>query len=206
MNWDPLLSSFGLVFVAELGDKTQLAVLTQTCKYRRPLPVFLGASVALTAVTALSVVSGHVLNRLLPQEFIRAAAALAFLVMGGLIWWEAAKSKADEPEIESQCEAFSQEASRGLSAWNWRAFGTTLALLFLAELGDKTQLAVVGMSCRESAMGLVFAGSVLALISITLIAVVGGRRLSQLIPERLLLRLSAAAFVIMGGLIGLNIL
>ena len=58
MNWSSLLSAFGLIFVAELGDKTQLAVMTQTCKFRRPWPVFFGASLALTAVTALGAVGG----------------------------------------------------------------------------------------------------------------------------------------------------
>ncbi len=53
MNWNLLLSTFGLVFLAELGDKTQLMVVTQVCKYRRPWPVFAGASLALVAVTAL---------------------------------------------------------------------------------------------------------------------------------------------------------
>ena len=67
MMWNTLLSAFGLVFVAELGDKTQLAVLTQTCKYRRPWAVFLGASIALTAVTALGAVAGQVLGQFVPE-------------------------------------------------------------------------------------------------------------------------------------------
>ena len=55
MSWSALLPAFALIFVAELGDKTQLAVLTQTCKYGRPWPVFLGASLALTGVTLMDV-------------------------------------------------------------------------------------------------------------------------------------------------------
>ena len=53
MNWSSLLSTFGLIFIAELGDKTQLAVVTQTCKFRSPWAVFAGGSLALTAVTAV---------------------------------------------------------------------------------------------------------------------------------------------------------
>ena len=96
MNWSALLSAFGLVFIAELGDKTQLAVMTQTCKFRRPWPVFLGGSLALTAVTALGAVGGGVLGEFVPAIVIRLVAAAAFVVMGVLIWREAAKSQGEE--------------------------------------------------------------------------------------------------------------
>ena len=60
--------TFGLIFVAELGDKTQLAVVTQTCKYRRPWPVFAGASLALALVTLLGALGGQLLARLISPE------------------------------------------------------------------------------------------------------------------------------------------
>ena len=77
MDWNILWSTFGLVFVAELGDKTQLAVLTQTCKFRRPWAVFAGASVALVGVTALGAVGGRALGQIVPERVVRYAAAAA---------------------------------------------------------------------------------------------------------------------------------
>jgi len=207
MDWNVLFSTFGLIFIAELGDKTQLAVIAQTCKYRCTWPVFLGGSLALTAVTALGVVGGQALGYMIPQTAIRLVAALAFVLMGGLVWREATKSSADAAAESAACEvddAASAASQRQL--WNWKAFGTTLTLLFFAELGDKTQLAVLGLASRQGTPWAVFAGGALALTIVTALGVIGGQQLTRLIPEHLLLKISAVAFVIMGGLIGLGIL
>ncbi|OQX15557.1 MAG: hypothetical protein BWK80_40835 [Desulfobacteraceae bacterium IS3] len=199
MNWSVFFSTFGVLFIAELGDKTQLAVITQTCKYRCPFPVFIGASLALTMVTALGAAGGQVIGHFIPTEIIRTAAAMGFVIMGGLMFKEAARS--DEQESECACEIdVSDESPRW---WNWKAFGSTLTLLFFAELGDKTQLAVLGLASREGQPWLVFAGSALALIAVTALGVIGGQQLCRLIPEKILLKISAGVFVIMGILIGI---
>jgi putative Ca2+/H+ antiporter (TMEM165/GDT1 family) len=199
VNWQPLLSTFGLIFVAELGDKTQLAVMTQTCKHRRPWPVFVGATVALVAVTALGAAGGRLLGQLIPPDVLRHGAALAFVVMGVLIWREAA---AEEEAIE---EDVCCEVDAGL-AWDWQAFGSTFSLLFLAELGDKTQLAVLGLAGKQPSPWPVFLGGALALAAVTALGVLGGRQLCRWISEEVLLRVSAGAFVLMGVLMGLGIL
>ncbi len=201
MDWSAFFSAFGLIFVAELGDKTQLAVMTQTCKFRRPWPVFLGGSLALTAVTALGAAGGQLVGTFIPAVVVRYIAAIAFVVMGALIWRETVKSKADDADCAPE-EVVCVENSHG---WDWKAFGTTLSLLFFAELGDKTQLAVLGMASKQSPW-LVFAGGALALTAVTALGVVGGQQLSKWIPERLLLRISAAAFVVMGVLMGVGII
>ncbi len=202
MDWGAWLSAFGLVFVAELGDKTQLAVVSQTCKFRRPWAVFLGGSLALTAVTAIGAAGGRVLNALVPQDVIRIIAAAAFVVMGALIWREAKKADA-RAECDLPGEA-GCELSRGF--WDWRAFGATFSLLFLAELGDKTQLAVLGLASKTPTAWIAFSGGAVALTCVTAIGVLGGEKLCQWIPERLLLRISAGAFVVMGVLMGVGIL
>ncbi len=203
MNWSALLSTFGLVFIAELGDKTQLAVMTQTCKFRRPWPVFFGGSLALTAVTALGAAGGRALSEFVPADVIRTIAAVAFVVMGALIWREASKSGGDADDAcELVCELEEDHARK----WNWQAFGSTFTLLFLAELGDKTQLAVLGLSSKQSAPWVVFAGGALALTVVTGLGVVGGEQLCRWIPEKLLLKISAGAFVVMGILMGLGVL
>lgn len=84
--WKAFLSTLGLLLLAELGDKTQLAVIAQTCKYGQPLAVFLGATLALAVVTGLGVLVGQVLVALVPEAVLRKAAAVAFVVMGILIW------------------------------------------------------------------------------------------------------------------------
>jgi putative Ca2+/H+ antiporter (TMEM165/GDT1 family) len=83
-----LLSTFALLFVAELGDKTQLAVINMTAKHRMPWWVFVGASLSLTLVTALGVVGGEALTRIIPEMVLRKVAALLFVVMGLLMWFD----------------------------------------------------------------------------------------------------------------------
>ena len=202
MDWGTWFSAFGLIFIAELGDKTQLAVVTQTCKYRRPWPVFVGGSLALTAVTALGAAGGRALHAFIPQDVIRMVASAAFVVMGVLIWREAVKAEARE--VCDLIEAGDCAAEPG--GWDWRAFGATFSLLFLAELGDKTQLSVLALAGKQPEAWIIFSGGAAALIGVTAIAVLGGEKLCQWIPERVLLRISALAFVVMGALMGFGVL
>jgi len=235
MDWGALASTFGLIFVAELGDKTQLAVVTQTCKYRRPWAVFWGASLALTAVTLIGAVGGQLLGQVIPPTVLRIIAALAFVVMGILIGREAAR--AGHNAIGEACEylpgyhlSISGQKTpprRGLeqvspgcekilpggekdcpppAAWDWKAFGSTFGLLFVAELGDKTQLAVLSLAGKYKAPWPVFLGGAAALTVVTALGAVGGQGLCRLVPERLLLWISAVAFVVMGTLMGFGLL
>jgi putative Ca2+/H+ antiporter (TMEM165/GDT1 family) len=82
MNWNALATVFGLVFLAEMGDKTQLAVITMTARTGSPVSVFLGASAALAAVTLLGVAGGGLLTRLVSPEILQRIAAAAFIVIG----------------------------------------------------------------------------------------------------------------------------
>jgi putative Ca2+/H+ antiporter (TMEM165/GDT1 family) len=83
-----LLSTFALLFVAELGDKTQLAVISMTAKHKMPLSIFVGAALALAAVTALGVLGGGLLTRFVPEQILRKVAAALFVAMGLLMWFE----------------------------------------------------------------------------------------------------------------------
>ena len=82
-----LLGTFALLFVAELGDKTQLAVISMTAKHNKPLWIFLGATLALASVTALGVLGGELLTRLIPESVLRKIAAALFVGMGVLMWF-----------------------------------------------------------------------------------------------------------------------
>lgn len=82
------LSTFALLFVAELGDKTQLAVISMTAKHKAPVWIFVGAVLALAAVTGLGVIGGEFLTRLIPEAVLRKVAAGGFVVMGILMWFD----------------------------------------------------------------------------------------------------------------------
>jgi putative Ca2+/H+ antiporter (TMEM165/GDT1 family) len=207
MDWSALAATFGLIFVAELGDKTQLAVVTQTCKYRRPWAVFLGGSLALTAVTLIGALGGELVGRLVPPSVLRVVAASAFVVMGVLIGREAAK--AGENTMDAACELVpdeDEECAPSSTGWDWKAFSSTFGLLFVAELGDKTQLTVLSLSSKYGAPWLVFLGGSAALTAVTALGAIGGQGLTRVIPERVILWISAGAFVVLGILMGVGVL
>jgi putative Ca2+/H+ antiporter (TMEM165/GDT1 family) len=211
MDLAAFLSSFGLVFVAELGDKTQLAVVTQTCKYRKPWAIFAGASAALVGVTALGVVAGQALGRVIPADLLQGVAAAAFIGMGLLVGREALRQGGESEGWDGAAACDDQVSScpgrgAGAAGWNWRAFAATLGLLFVAELGDKTQLAVLSLSSNRRDAWAVLSGSALALTLVSGLGVVGGQALCELVPRRTLLWASALAFLAMGAWMGLSAL
>jgi putative Ca2+/H+ antiporter (TMEM165/GDT1 family) len=85
MDWKVVLTTFGMIFLAEMGDKTQLAAMTMAAQTKKPLAVLIGASVALACVSALGVVVGATLSHYIPLEWIKRTAAVAFIVIGVLI-------------------------------------------------------------------------------------------------------------------------
>lgn len=82
MDWKLIASTFGVIFLAELGDKTQLAAISLSASSRKPLSIFIGASLALTAVSAIGVAVGAGLSEVLPLAVIRKVAAAAFVLIG----------------------------------------------------------------------------------------------------------------------------
>jgi putative Ca2+/H+ antiporter (TMEM165/GDT1 family) len=85
MDWKVILTTFGMIFLAEMGDKTQLAAMTMAAQTKKPLAVFIGAAVALACVSALGVVVGGVISDYVPLEWIKRAAADAIIIIGVLI-------------------------------------------------------------------------------------------------------------------------
>jgi len=85
MDWRVFLTTFGVIFLAEMGDKTQLAAMTMAAESKRPWMVFIGAALALTAVSAIGVVAGSVIGNYVPLIWIKRAAAVAFITIGVLI-------------------------------------------------------------------------------------------------------------------------
>ena len=85
MFWKTILTTFGLVFLAELGDKTQLATMFLVAQDKSPKAVFLGASIALVCSTLLGVIMGSILNKVIPTNYIHIAAGIAFIIIGVLL-------------------------------------------------------------------------------------------------------------------------
>jgi len=88
LDWRVFLATFGALFVAELGDKTQLAVITLTAKHQNPWSVFLGATAALGLVTLIGVVFGQALTAVVPEHVLRKIASASFVLLGVLMWFE----------------------------------------------------------------------------------------------------------------------
>lgn len=85
MDWRLMLTTFGVIFIAEMGDKTQLVAMTMAAQTKKPWTVFIAAAIALTAVSAIGVLAGSVLGNYLPLVWIKRGAAVAFIVIGVLI-------------------------------------------------------------------------------------------------------------------------
>ncbi len=85
MDLRVLLTTFGIIFLAEMGDKTQLAAMTMSAQTKKPWAVFLGASLALAAVSALGVIVGATLGNYVPLEWVKRIAAVAFIIIGVLM-------------------------------------------------------------------------------------------------------------------------
>ncbi|MGH9971373.1 MAG: TMEM165/GDT1 family protein [Pyrinomonadaceae bacterium] len=85
MNWRIFLSTFGVIVLAEMGDKTQLAAMTMSAESKRPWAVFIGAALALTVVSAIGVLAGSVIGNYVPLLWVKRVAAAAFIVIGVLM-------------------------------------------------------------------------------------------------------------------------
>jgi len=85
MDWRVMLTTFGVIFLAEMGDKTQLAAMTMAAEKKRPWAVFIATSLALVAVSAIGVAAGTALSQHLPLDWIKRVAGAAFVVIGVLI-------------------------------------------------------------------------------------------------------------------------
>jgi putative Ca2+/H+ antiporter (TMEM165/GDT1 family) len=158
------------------------------------------------AATALGAAGGQLVGQLVPAHVLRWIAAGAFVVMGALVAWEAARRGDESAGDECAPDDDGQEKNGSTARQSWQAFAATFGLLFVAELGDKTQLAVLSLAGTSTSPWLVFVGGGAALIAVTALAVIGGEGLCRIVPRRVLLWVSATAFVVMGVLMAVGTL
>ncbi|MET8348305.1 MULTISPECIES: TMEM165/GDT1 family protein [unclassified Micromonospora] len=176
-----LVISFGVIFVAELGDKSQLMALTFATRFR-PVPVLIGITVATAVVHLASVAIGSGLGSVLPTEWITLVAGVAFLAFGA--WTLRGDSLTDEEKRKA--EKTSKSAIVAVSV----AF-------FLAELGDKTMLATITLATKYGWFG-TWLGSTIGMVAADALAILVGRMLGRRLPEKAIKYGAAVLFAICG--------
>jgi putative Ca2+/H+ antiporter (TMEM165/GDT1 family) len=181
MDIESLGATFALVFVAELGDKTQLAVMAMSARYsaRR---VLAGAFAAFAVLNLVAVVAGSLLSRVADPFWVALAAGLTFILFG--LWTLKGEDEDDE--------ASPAKSTRSIL---WLSF----SMIFLAELGDKTQLATAGLAARLESQLAVFVGSTLALWGVSVLGALLGKKVLAALPKRAVRLTSAALFIIFGA-------
>ncbi|RJL33583.1 TMEM165/GDT1 family protein [Bailinhaonella thermotolerans] len=176
--------SLGVIFVAELGDKSQLMAMTFATRFRA-LPVLAGITIATAVVHAVSVALGGAVGGFIPEKPVAIAAGLAFL---GFAAWTLRGDSLDDDESKK-----AQRATRSA------LIAVTIAF-FLAELGDKTMLATITLAAREEAFG-TWLGSTVGMVAADALAIVVGRYLGKRLPERTIKIGAAVGFAVFGVLI-----
>lgn len=177
---EAFLVSTGIVALAEIGDKTQLLAFILAAKFRKPIPIVLGILVATIANHALAGALGAWVTSLMSPQMLRWVLGVSFLAMAV---WTLVPDKFEEGDAKL--------ARLGV-------FGTTLVAFFLAEMGDKTQVATVALVAQYHAFYYVVAGTTLGMMIANVPAVLLGEKIAQRMPVRIVHAVAAAIFAILG--------
>ncbi len=188
LEWPLFVSTFGLIFVAELPDKTAFATVLLASR-GKPWPIFFGAAAAFTVQTAVAVCMGSVLGQL-PERAVHLIAAGLFFVFGALEW---RKSLIDEEEAEGRAVAERKMDSA------WRSALSAFVVIFLAEWGDLTQLATASLAARTSSPVTIFLAAILSLWTVTALAILLGQYAKRFLHQRRLQKLAAVVFFLVGA-------
>jgi putative Ca2+/H+ antiporter (TMEM165/GDT1 family) len=179
---EAFLVSTGIVALAEMGDKTQLLALLLAARFRKPWPIVAGILVATLANHAAAGAVGAWIQTVVSPSTLRIVLGVSFLAMAV---WMLIPDKIDD--------------DAGDKAPRLGVFGTTLVLFFLAEIGDKTQIATVMLAARyEAALAWVVSGTTLGMMLANAPAVWLGEKLTKRVPVRAVHLVSAAIFTVLG--------
>lgn len=186
---EAFLVSTGIVALAEIGDKTQLLAFILAARFRRPWPIILGVLVATLVNHAFAGALGTLIVNMLSPLVLRWLLGLSFLAMAA---WMLVPDKLDPSEVHTP-------------PGNAGAFVTTVIAFFLAEMGDKTQIATIGLAARYDAFFPVVAGTTLGMMIANVPAVLIGDRLATKLPVRLVHGIAAVIFAVLGLLVLLGV-
>jgi putative Ca2+/H+ antiporter (TMEM165/GDT1 family) len=178
---DAFLLSTGLVALAEMGDKTQLLSLVLAARFRKPWPIVWGILVATLANHALAGALGSWITTLLGPQVLRWVLGLSFIAMAG---WMLVPDKLDDEDAPK--------------APRFGVFGTTLIAFFLAEMGDKTQVATVALAAQYQQWFAVVAGTTLGMMLANVPVVWFGERITRRVPIRTVHAVGAVIFLALG--------
>lgn len=182
------LSTFGLIFLAELGDKTQLTAMALALRYPWQR-IFVGIAAAFLVLNLAAVVVGKLLFLLLPIFWVTLVSALLFIYFG----YSTLRHACDSEDDENGPPPTAATAAR-----------TAFIMIFMAELGDKTQLVTASQAAQHSeslmGMSMVFVASTLALWSVSLLGIFAGRQLIRFIPLCWIHRTAGFIFLVFGVL------
>jgi putative Ca2+/H+ antiporter (TMEM165/GDT1 family) len=177
---DAFLVSTGIVALAEIGDKTQLLAFLLAAKFRRPVPIVLGIFVATIVNHACAAAVGAWVASAMGPNVMRWVLGVSFLVMAA---WIMVPDKLDEDDTKLA---------------RYGVFLTTVIAFFLAEMGDKTQIATVALAARYESMFAVVAGTTAGMMLANVPAVLFGERIARKVPLRLVHGIAAAMFAVLG--------
>ena len=182
------LVAFGVVFLAELPDKTMFATIVLTTRYRRPLAIVVGVTAAMAFHSVLAVAVGEGLRHLPRTPTLLAVAAV--FVAGGLLLLRAQTS--DENVHAAPVHSV------------WGVVGRSALVIGIAEFGDFTQLATVGIVADRGYPVAVAAGSLVAHIVVAILAVVAGTWLQRRLPVRTVQRVAGLLFLVFGAITAIS--
>jgi putative Ca2+/H+ antiporter (TMEM165/GDT1 family) len=178
---ESLLVSTGVVALAEIGDKTQLLAFILAARFKKPLPIIAGILVATIVNHGLAGALGAWITSAISPEVLRWVLGASFI---GMAIWTMIPDEIDEDET--------QVAKR------FGVFGATLVTFFLAEMGDKTQIATVAMAAHYATPVMVVIGTTLGMLIADVPAVFVGDKLANKIPMKLVHSIAAGVFAILG--------
>ena len=177
---DALIASTALVALAEIGDKTQLLAFILAAKFRKPVPIIVGILVATLVNHGFAGAVGTWVTTLVGPETLRWVLGVSFIAMA---IWTLIPDKFDEEDAKLA---------------RFGVFGTTVVAFFLAEMGDKTQIATVALAAQYQDLAVVVAGTTFGMMLANVPAVILGDRIAHQMPVRLVHAVAAAIFAILG--------
>ena len=180
---EAFLVSTGIVALAEMGDKTQLLALILAVRFRKPIPIVLGIFVATLVNHGLAGALGAWLTQVIGPDLLRWVLGASFIAMA--VWMLIPDTMDEQKDGQEP---------------RWGVFGTTVVAFFLAEMGDKTQIATVMLAAHFDAYYWVVAGTTLGMMLANVPVVFLGERMTRLVPMRVVHMVSALVFAVLGAL------
>ena len=178
---ESLLVSTGVVALAEIGDKTQLLAFILAARFKKPFPIILGIVAATVINHGLAGALGAWITSTISPEVLRWVLGASFI---GMAIWTMIPDKIEEEETQV--------------AQRFGIFGATFITFFLAEMGDKTQIATIAMAAHYSAPLMVVIGTTLGMLIADVPAVFAGDKLANKIPMKLVHSIAAGVFALLG--------